>query len=136
LAIFAQIAKRRPDDVAERQTANRRLVVAALHSGKAKLLIGTDSGIDIVAPGSSIHDELAQFNAAGLSPYEALRIATVGAAEFLGATNEFGTIAVGRRADLLLVDGNPLDDVGALRTLSGVVLRGEWRPSPTGPQLP
>lgn len=41
-----------------------------------------------------------------------------------------GTIAVGRRADLLLVDSNPLDDVGVLRTLGGVVLRGEWRPAP------
>ena len=128
LAIFAQIAKRRPDDVAERQTANRRRVIAALHDGGANLLIGTDSGIDIVAPGSSIHDELAQFSAAGLSPYEVLWIATVGAAEFLGETDEFGTIKVGSRADLVLVNANPLDDVGALRALSGVVLRGEWKP--------
>ncbi len=130
LAIFAEIAKRRPRDVADRQIANRRRVVKALHDGGAQLLIGTDSGIDIVAPGNSIHDELAEFSAAGLSPYEVLRIATVDAADFLGGSHEFGTIAVGRRADLLLVDTNPLDDVAALRELRGVVLRGTWRPSP------
>jgi imidazolonepropionase-like amidohydrolase len=130
LAIFAEIAKRRPRDVADQQIANRGRVVRALHDGGARLLIGTDSGIDIVTPGSSIHDELAQFAATGLSPYEVLRIATVDAADFLGGANDFGTIAVGRRADLLLVDSNPLDDVGALRTLGGVVLRGGWRPTP------
>ncbi len=128
LAIFAEIAKRRPDDIAERQTANRRQVVAALHKGGARLLIGTDSGIDIVAPGTSIHDEFAQFHAAGLSPYEVLRAATVGAAEFLNKSDEFGVIAVGRRADLILVNTNPLDDLKALRALSGVLLRGEWMP--------
>lgn len=130
LAIFAEIAKRRPRAVAERQIANRRRVVKALHEGGAKLLIGTDSGIDIVAPGSSIHDELAQFVAAGLSPYEVLRIATLDAADFLGGSDEFGRVEVGRRADLLLLDTNPLDDVAALQGLSGVVLRGQWRPSP------
>ncbi len=130
MAIFAEIAKRRPRDVADRQIANRRRVVKALHHGGAQLLIGTDSGIDIVAPGSSIHDELAEFAAAGLSPYEVLRIATVEAAEFLGHADEFGTVEVGRRADLLLVDTNPLDDVAALRGLRGVVLRGTWRPGP------
>jgi imidazolonepropionase-like amidohydrolase len=132
LAIFAEIAKRRPRDVADRQTANRGRVVKALHDGGAQLLIGTDSGIDIVAPGSSLHDELAQFAVAGLSPYEVLRIATVDAAEFLGDSNEFGTIAVGRRADLLLVDSDPLDDVAALQGLRGVVLRGAWRPGSPG----
>ncbi len=130
LAIFAEIAKRRPQDVADRQTANRRRVVKALHDGGAKLLIGTDSGIDIVAPGSSIHDELAQFEAAGLSPYDVLRIATVDAADFLGSSDEFGTIEVGHRADLLVVDSNPLDDLTSLQQLSGVVLRGAWRPAP------
>lgn len=129
LAIFTEIAKRRPREVADQQTANRRRVVKALHDGKAKLLIGTDSGIDIVAPGTSIHDELAQFSAAGFSPYEVLRIATVGAAEFLGESDEFGTIIGGQRADLILVDGNPLDDLGTLQDLAGVVLRGEWRPT-------
>lgn len=78
----------------------RRRIVAALHDAGAGLLAGTDAGIEIVLTGSALHDELAEFVAAGLTPYEALRAVTVDAAEFLRAQGEFGSLAAGARADL------------------------------------
>ena len=62
--------------------------------------------------------------AAGLTPYEALRTATINAAEFLGATS--GVVAIGRQADLILVNGDPLKDVSNASRRAGVMLRGQW----------
>ena len=66
---------------------------------------------------------------AGLTPFEALRAGTADAAEFLHAEREFGRVAPGLRADLILVDGNPLADVHNASRASGVVLRGQWLPA-------
>jgi imidazolonepropionase-like amidohydrolase len=80
-----------------------------------RLLAGTDSPVSAaVVPGFSLHEELANLVAAGLTPYEALRTATSNPADFLGALNEFGTVSVGRRADVILIDRNPLQDIMAL----------------------
>jgi imidazolonepropionase-like amidohydrolase len=103
-------------------------MILALSDAGARLLAGTDSGIGLSVPGSSIHDEIADFVAAGILPYEAIRAATSGAAEFLEESDEIGTVEVGKRADLLVVDGNPLEDVAALRSIEAVVLRGAWFP--------
>src|SRR6187455_1730897 len=70
--------------------------------------------------------ELELLHEAGLTPYEVLKTATVIPAAFLGKTGEFGTIAVGQRADLLLVDRDPLEDLGALDQPVGVMVRGRW----------
>jgi imidazolonepropionase-like amidohydrolase len=91
-----------------------------------RLLAGTDAMNPSVVPGFSLHDELRELVAAGLTPYEALRAATVNAAEFLGASDRFGTIAVGRRADLILCERNPLEDVRNAAKRAGVMLRGRW----------
>jgi imidazolonepropionase-like amidohydrolase len=61
-----------------------------------------------------------------LTPFEALRTATTNVARFLGQPNEFGVIKAGARADLLLLDANPLSDISATRRIGGVVLRGRW----------
>jgi imidazolonepropionase-like amidohydrolase len=105
---------------------NRAAFVRALRDAGARLLAGTDSGIGYTQPGTSIHDELADLVGAGLTPYEAIRAATSGAAEFLEEQDDVGTIAAGKRADLLVVARNPLADVGALRKPTGVMLRGAW----------
>jgi imidazolonepropionase-like amidohydrolase len=110
----------------EAALGNRALFVRALRDAGARLLAGTDSGIGYTAAGVSIHDELADLVGAGLTPYEALRAATSAAAEFLGAQDDIGTVAPGRRADLLVVAGNPLADVGVLRHPSLAMLRGAW----------
>lgn len=124
LAIFVKLAEQHP--AAERPgiIERRRQFVRALSRAGAHLLAGTDAGIEIVAPGTSLHDELAELVAAGLTPYQALRAATVEAAAFLGRP-ELGRIGVGAAADLLLVTGNPLEDIGQAARIEGMVLHGE-----------
>ena len=104
--------------------ANLRSIVRALHTGGARLLVGTDSGIDRTQPGTSIHDELELFVQSGLSPFEALLGATRTAAEYLGQTSAIGTIDSGREADLIIVRGNPLENIGVTRDIEAVVMNG------------
>ena len=104
-------------------------VAGALHRNGVPIMAGTDAmGMPLVAPGSSLHRELQLLSASGLSPYEVIRSATVVPATFLGKTKEFGTITVGQRADLLLVAGNPLENLVVLKRPSGVMVRGRWLP--------
>jgi hypothetical protein len=99
---------------------------AAVHDAGARLLVGTDTPHPFVMPGFSVHEEMTNFVAAGLSPYEALKAATADAAEFMGVPGEFGTIKPGARADLVLLAGNPLDDINNSKRIVGVMLRGRW----------
>jgi imidazolonepropionase-like amidohydrolase len=108
----------------------RRLMVGALHAAGARLLAGTDSGIDATVAGSSLHDELAELVASGLSHLEALQAATSWPADALGRVGEIGTVSPGARADLMVVDGDPRQDVGLLRHPRGVLLRGAWLERP------
>jgi len=108
-------------------------MVRALHDAGAPLLAGTDAGIAITEPGSSLHDELDELVASGLTPYQALRASTVDAATFLGETDQFGTIAIGVRADLLLVDGDPRTNLDILRHPYAVIIRGHPPISVIGP---
>jgi imidazolonepropionase-like amidohydrolase len=93
-----------------------------------RLLAGTDALNPCVVPGFSLHDELQYLVAAGLTPYEAIRTATTNVAEFLGVGNEVGTVSVGKRADLILLDGDPLKDVTNTAKRIGVMIRGRWLP--------
>jgi imidazolonepropionase-like amidohydrolase len=104
----------------------RKKLVKALHDAGARLLLGTDCGNPFVVPGFSIHLELRNFVDAGLSPFEAIRAGTSGAAQFMNAGAEFGTVAAGSRADLILVEGNPLEDVSNVNKRVGVMVRGKW----------
>ena len=97
----------------------------ALHEGGAHLLLGTDSYKPTVIPGFSLHQELQSFVEAGLTPYEAIRAGTADAAIFLHQESEFGTVATGRRADLLL-EANPLQDVKNVSKRAGVMVNGHW----------
>jgi imidazolonepropionase-like amidohydrolase len=102
-----------------------------LHERGVTLIAGTDAmGYPLVAPGTSLHRELDLLVGSGLSPLDALRSATVEPARFLKRSTEFGRIAPGMRADLLLVAGNPLDDITRLREPVGVMARGRWYPRP------
>jgi cytosine/adenosine deaminase-related metal-dependent hydrolase len=105
-------------------------LVAALHRAGARILAGSDAGYPFLVAGRSLHEELGNLVAAGLSPFEALQSATVHAAAFLGDTTR-GTIAVGRRADLVLLARNPLDTISNTRSIDGVMLRGRWLPRDT-----
>jgi imidazolonepropionase-like amidohydrolase len=101
-------------------------LVRALHAKGARLLLGTDAYKRNVLPGLSLLEELRYFVKAGLSPYEAIKAGTSDAARFLNQENEFGTVAMGRRADLILLSANPLDDVHNVTKRTGVMVRGRW----------
>ncbi len=115
---------------------HRRQMVRALHEAGAKLLAGTDAGTNVTAAGTGLHDELAELVTAGLPPYAALRTATINAAEFLGKADQIGSIAVGKRADLVLLAANPLENIRALATIKAVMLRGQLSPPPPARVIP
>jgi imidazolonepropionase-like amidohydrolase len=100
--------------------------VKTLHEHGAGLLLGSDAWN--VVPGFSALQELEFFVRAGLTPFEALRTGTVNAASALHAEAEFGTVDVGKRADLLLLEANPLSDISNIKQRAGVMLRGRWLP--------
>jgi imidazolonepropionase-like amidohydrolase len=108
----------------------RRKMLKTLGDVGAPLLMGTDSPQIFSVPGFSLHRELALAVSAGLTPYQVLESGTknVGryAAEELKLDGRFGTVAAGQRADLVLLDANPLDDIGSLSRRSGVMVRGRW----------
>ncbi|MBA3607540.1 MAG: amidohydrolase family protein [Chthoniobacterales bacterium] len=112
---------------AQRWDVSRR-IVKALHAAGAPILAGTDAPMPLVYPGFSLHKELELLVESGLSPAEALRAATLGPAEFLGLSESTGSIAVGKRADLVLLDANPLRQISNTQRIRAVVLNGRlWR---------
>jgi len=82
----------------------------------------------LLFPGFSLHDELSLLVQAGLTPLEALQTATYNAAEFLGQLDSLGTVEVGKIADLVLLDANPLEDINNTRKISAVVVGGKYYP--------
>lgn len=113
------------EEVEERQAFTLSLV-RRLHERGAGLLLGSDTYL--VVPGFSAIRELEYFAAAGLSPFEALQTGTINAARALHQQDTVGTVDVGKRADLLLIEGNPLLDLSNMKLISGVMVRGQWLP--------
>ena len=101
------------------------LLTKELHDSGVPLLLGTDT-FGTLVPGIATHDELAILVAAGLTPFEALRCATVNVAKYLGEENIAGQIHLNARADFMLLDKNPLLDIANSRSLSGVFTHGHW----------
>ncbi len=90
-----------------------------------RFLAGTDMSIAYVYPGFSLHDELALFVQAGLTPAEALQTATSNAVRFLGLEKSTGSIERGKRADLVLLDADPLVDIANTKKIRSVIVRGK-----------
>ena len=88
------------------------------------IMAGTDSGDSFCFPGSGLHDELQLLVQGGLPPLAALRAATVVPARFLGRSDDYGSIAVGKTADMILLDRNPLADIRNIRGISTVIFNG------------
>jgi imidazolonepropionase-like amidohydrolase len=101
-------------------------VVKGLARRRVPMLAGTDTPNPLMVPGLSLHEELRVLESAGLERRDVLAMATVRAAEFMGAPGEFGSIRAGARADLVLLEENPLENLGALREPTGVMARGRW----------
>ena len=110
----------------QRRVTVTRLLVARAEASGIEILAGTDTPNPFMVPGYSLHHELAALEGAGLSRFQVIATTTVKAAEFMGWEKEAGTVTPGKRADLILVRGNPLDDLGVLRALDGLVLRGRY----------
>jgi hypothetical protein len=103
----------------------RNRIVRALHAAGARLLVGSDSPQFFVVPGDAVHREMAAFVNAGVPPYAALEAATKAPAEYLGRA-DLGTVAVGKSANLVLLDANPLQDIDRTRRIAGVMVQGRW----------
>jgi imidazolonepropionase-like amidohydrolase len=108
-------------------------LVGRMHRAGVPLLAGTDFGphpstvpYPVPRPGSDLHDELELLVRAGLTPMEALQTATSGAARHLRVADRLGTIEVGKDADLVLLDADPLANIANTRRIGGVVLRGAF----------
>ncbi|HJO03296.1 MAG TPA: amidohydrolase family protein [Acidobacteriota bacterium] len=106
--------------------ALRRRVLKALHDAAVPVLLGTDSPQIFSVPGFSIHHEMALMVESGLTPYDVLFAGTQAVAQFYGATDDYGSVAVGRRADLVLLNTDPTADVGNFSDRFGVVVNGRW----------
>ena len=110
------------------ERATRRLaLIKTMYDQKIPFLAGTDApaGYDLV-PGASLHRELQLFVKAGLTPLQALQTATVNPAVYFGKTADWGTIAVGKTADLVVLSANPLVDIANTRTVAAVVADGRY----------
>ena len=99
-------------------------LVGLMHEAGVPFGAGTDTPIGFAAPGYSLHSELEMLVRAGLTPLDAIEAATVHPAEFFGLQDQMGTIEAGRVADLVLLTGNPLDDITNTRSIEAVVTNG------------
>jgi imidazolonepropionase-like amidohydrolase len=103
-------------------------LVGLMYRAGVPILAGTDAMNPQCFPGFGIHDELALLADAGLSPLAALQAATRNAAQFMGQLDRRGTIEVGKIADLVLLDADPLADIHNTRSIRAVVLNGKLYP--------
>ncbi|HMB63208.1 MAG TPA: amidohydrolase family protein, partial [Eudoraea sp.] len=106
--------------------AIRMQLLKSLQDKGHGMLLGSDAPQLFNVPGFSIHHEMAGMERAGLTPLQILQSGTMNPAIFFGLEDTFGEIREGLDADILLVDSNPLDDLAALKQLSGVMVRGTW----------
>ena len=110
----------------QRRVMITRFLVQRAWAQGIGILAGTDTPNPLMVPGYSLHDELDALEGAGLTRYQVIASATVKAAEYMGWEQEAGTVTAGKRADLVLVRGNPLEDLAALRRVEGLVLNGRY----------
>jgi imidazolonepropionase-like amidohydrolase len=113
---------------ARRTIEVRRRLIKALHAAGAGLLLGSDAPQIYNVPGFSTHRELESLVAAGLTPYQALETGTRNVARYFGTERETGTVERGKRADLVLLEADPLVDIRNTTKRAGVMVRGRWLP--------
>ena len=104
----------------------RNRLVKEIAAAGGRILVGSDTPEWFLGYGFTVHREMENLVAAGLSPYEALAAATRSPAEFLHALSEWGTIETGKRADLVLLDANPLEDIRNTTRIAAIAVGGRW----------
>lgn len=108
----------------------RKRILRELADAGAPIMMGTDSPQLFNVPGFALHREIAVMSDAGMTNQQILESGTVAVGRYvrdhLELDDEFGTVAVGQRADLVLLGSNPLDDLGNLTDRVGVMVRGQW----------
>ena len=102
------------------RTATNLTVIGALYRAGIPVVPGSDTGL----PGHGLHREIELYVEAGMTPLDAIRSATIVSARAMGLDRELGTVEAGKRADLILVRGNPLKDIRALRQVTRVITGG------------
>lgn len=106
--------------------AIQRKLLKAFNGAGVPLMAGTDATEVGPVAGFGLPHELEEFVQDGLTPYQALETATTHPAAYLQQSSEFGTIHVGKRADMLLLTGDPLNDISNIKSIAGVMVRGHW----------
>jgi len=121
------------EDVKARKTKQVQILagfmerlVKSMYDAGVPLIIGTDALNPMSVPGFSVHRELGEFVNLGIPNHEALRAATVKPAEFMQEAEEWGTVATGHRADLVLLNANPLENISNTKNIEGVMVHGRW----------
>jgi imidazolonepropionase-like amidohydrolase len=104
----------------------RMKLLKALHDAGARIALGTDSPQVFSVPGFSIHREMVAMVAAGLTPFQVLQCGTRNVADYFGTLKETGTVETGKRADLILLEANPLEKVENVARRTGVMVKGRW----------
>jgi imidazolonepropionase-like amidohydrolase len=104
----------------------RDAMLKALSDAGVPILLGTDAPQVFSVPGFSLQREVLAMRKAGMTPWQILVSGTTAVAAHLGTQAEIGTVTAGRHADLILLDANPLDDIGNISRIAGVVMRGRW----------
>ena len=127
-----------PENVPEELMIERRQfldkiigIVGAMKRAGVSILAGTDPPTRDIFPGWSLHDELGLLVKAGLTPMEAIQAATKNAAEALGVPSDYGTVEKGKMADLVLLDANPLVEIGNTGKIAAVILGGRLFEKPS-----
>jgi hypothetical protein len=105
--------------------AIEKQMIKILWQEKVPILTGTDSDNPFAFPAFSLHDELALFVEFGMTPVEALRTATINPVKYLKMTDSLGSVATGKRADIVLLNGNPLTDISQTKNIHAVILNGK-----------
>lgn len=124
----ANIRGQTNQEMAAREIELRNRLLKALSDAGAPILLGSDAPQLFSVPGFSIQREMETWASIGMSPFKILQAGTTAVADYLGDTANSGTVSVGKRADLLLLEANPLADVRNVARKAGVMVNGRWLP--------
>jgi imidazolonepropionase-like amidohydrolase len=107
---------------------NRLRILWTLHAAGVPILLGSDAPQQFNVPGFSVHREMKRMTDAGMTAFDIIKSGTFNVGQHFKSQDDFGTVGIGQRADLILIDANPLQDLANVARQSGVMVRGRWLP--------